>query len=81
MSCCSKRTGYSSPLDAFNKGPREKLLYVTAISANEKEPDALVTVDVDPESSTNGKVIHVLKMPNVGDELHHTGTYLSFSEI
>jgi selenium-binding protein 1 len=54
---------------------------VTAISANEKEPDALVTVDVDPESSTNGKVIHVLKMPNVGDELHHTGTYLSFSEI
>jgi selenium-binding protein 1 len=74
MSCCSsrRRTGYSSPLDAYNNGPKEKLLYVTAISTKE-EPDALITIDVDPESDTNGKAIHTLRMPYVGDELHHSG--------
>jgi len=30
-------------------------------------------VDVDPNSPTYSKVIHRLPMPNVGDELHHTG--------
>jgi selenium-binding protein 1 len=37
------------------------------------KPDYLATVDVDPKSSTYGRVIHRLEMPNVGDELHHFG--------
>jgi selenium-binding protein 1 len=57
------------------KAPREKLLYTTALyvgTAIEK-PDYLATIDVDPESSTCGQVIHRLPMPNLGDELHHFG--------
>ncbi len=57
------------------KSPPEKLAYVVATYAgtNIKKPDYLATVDVDPASKTYSKVIHRLKMPNVGDELHHFG--------
>jgi len=37
------------------------------------KPDYLATVDVDPSSPTFSSVIHRLKMPYIGDELHHTG--------
>ncbi|GFG39320.1 hypothetical protein Cfor_02245, partial [Coptotermes formosanus] len=68
--------GYKSPLDAMHNGPREKLLYIPCIQPAPQEthrPDYLATVDVDPDSPTYSKVIHRLKMPAVGDELHHSG--------
>src|SRR4029077_18173654 len=37
------------------------------------KPDYLATIDVDPASKTYSQVIHRLKMPNIGDELHHFG--------
>lgn len=67
--------GFPSP-EAAIKSPREKLIYVTCISAdwkNTNQPDYLATVDVDPNSETYSKVIHRLQVPHVGDELHHTG--------
>src|SRR5262249_6852209 len=58
----------------------EKLAYVATIgvpangTANgQVPPDALVTVDVDPESSSYGQTIGCVQMPNRGDELHHFG--------
>jgi selenium-binding protein 1 len=66
--------GYASPQQAM-KGPREKLLFVVCTYANTgiEKPDYLAVVDVDPESRTYSQVVHRLKMPNVGDELHHFG--------
>lgn len=50
--------GYRTPLDAFNNGPREKLLYVITVQPNLDEPhgDYLSTVDVDPDSPTYSQV-------------------------
>ncbi|XP_028759743.1 selenium-binding protein 2, partial [Neltuma alba] len=72
--CCSDGPGYATPLDAMS-GPRETLIYLTAIYAGtgKEKPDYLATVDVDPSSPTYSKVIHRLPVPYVGDELHHTG--------
>lgn len=102
--CCKSGPGYATPLDAI-KGPRETLIYVTAVYTGTTElhaslwilvifvkecliwwilnlnnigtgiekPDYLATVDVDPNSPSFSKVIHRLPVPNVGDELHHTG--------
>ncbi|MSU80661.1 MAG: selenium-binding protein [Gemmataceae bacterium] len=65
---------FATPADAI-KSPREKLAYVVATYAGTglKKPDYLATVDLDPASKTYAQVIHRLKMPNVGDELHHFG--------
>ncbi|KAJ6371594.1 hypothetical protein OIU77_001997 [Salix suchowensis] len=56
-------------------GPRESLIYVTCVYSGTgiEKPDYLATVDIDPNSPTYSKVIHRLPMPNIGDELHHTG--------
>uniref|UniRef100_A0A8C0UVM7 Methanethiol oxidase n=1 Tax=Cyanistes caeruleus TaxID=156563 RepID=A0A8C0UVM7_CYACU len=56
-------------------GPRERLLYLPCIYRNTgiDIPDFLATVDVDPQSPQYCQVIHRLPMPNVGDELHHSG--------
>ncbi|XP_019089468.1 PREDICTED: selenium-binding protein 2 isoform X2 [Camelina sativa] len=72
--CCKSGPGYATPLAAM-AGPREKLIYVTALysGTGRDKPDYLATVDVDPSSPTYSSVIHRLKMPYVGDELHHTG--------
>ncbi|XP_054806823.1 selenium-binding protein 2-like [Prosopis cineraria] len=72
--CCSDGPGYATPLDAMS-GPRETLIYLTALYAGtgREKPDYLATVDVDPSSPTYSKVIHRLPVPYVGDELHHTG--------
>lgn len=70
---CETGPGYATPLDAYNKGPREKIVYVIAISTDPKKPDALVTIDVDPSSKAYGTIIHELYVPNLGDELHHFG--------
>jgi selenium-binding protein 1 len=65
---------FASPADAI-KSPREKLAYVVATYSGTKvkKPDYLATIDVDPQSKSYSKIIHRLKMPNVGDELHHFG--------
>ncbi|XP_052105608.1 methanethiol oxidase-like isoform X1 [Mytilus californianus] len=73
--CCGG-PGYASPLSAMRSGARETLVYIPCIippSRRNVEPDYLVTVDVDPKSPTYCKVVHRLHMPNVADELHHSG--------
>jgi selenium-binding protein 1 len=66
--------GYASP-EAAMRAEREMLLYVSAlyVGVDDKKPDFLATVDVDPDSPTYSKVVHRLPMPHVGDELHHFG--------
>jgi selenium-binding protein 1 len=66
--------GFASPKDAM-KAPREKLLFVTCTYANTgiDKPDYLAVVDADPDSKTYAQVVHRLKMPKPGDELHHFG--------
>lgn len=86
MSCCEPGLqanghstnlgpGYATPLDAFLNGPREKIVYTSAVytGTGVNRPDFLATVDVDPESPTYSTIIHQLPMPFVGDELHHSG--------
>ncbi|HEY2636461.1 MAG TPA: selenium-binding protein SBP56-related protein [Solirubrobacteraceae bacterium] len=76
-------TFYPSP-GAAVAGPAEELAYVVTLNEagnygaapetrGDAKPDALVVVDLKPESSTYGQVIGRLDMPNVGDELHHFG--------
>lgn len=71
---CQTGPGYANPLSAMS-GPRETLIYVPAIYNNTpiKHPDYLATVCVDPTSKDYCKVIHRLPMPNLNDEIHHTG--------
>nr|XP_034191584.1 methanethiol oxidase isoform X2 [Osmia lignaria] len=65
--------GYRSPKAAMLEGPREKLMYVVCIHTDPNKPDVLSTVDVDPESNNYCQIVHKLRMPHVGDELHHSG--------
>lgn len=64
-------TFYPSPKLAM-QAPPEKLAYVVALNMN-GGPDELTVVDVDPTSSTRSQVVRRVRMPNVGDELHHFG--------
>lgn len=65
---------YASPKEAM-RSPRETTMFVTAlrVGINDKQPDYLATVDVDPESPTYSQVVQRVVMPNAGDELHHFG--------
>jgi selenium-binding protein 1 len=65
---------FASPADA-QKSPPEKLAYVVATygGTDVKKPDYLATIDLDPQSKTYSQVIHRVKMPNTGDEVHHFG--------
>jgi selenium-binding protein 1 len=78
---------FATPAEAI-KSPPENLAYVVVTYAGTgvNKPDYLATVDVDggprpgrrrvdlyPRSKTYSRVVHRLKMPNVGDELHHFG--------
>ncbi|PWZ10921.1 Selenium-binding protein 2 [Zea mays] len=75
--CChaAKGPGYATPLEAMEKGPREKLVYVTCVynGTGINKPDYLATVDLDPSSPTYSQVIHRLPVIHIGDELHHSG--------
>ncbi|KFP89655.1 Selenium-binding protein 1-A, partial [Apaloderma vittatum] len=85
--CGACGPGYATPLDAMKgkcltekkpKGglsPREEIVYVPCIYRNTgiEKPDYLATVDVDPKSPHYCQVIHRLPMPNLRDELHHSG--------
>jgi selenium-binding protein 1 len=70
--CCGLT--YASPAEAM-ASPRETLLYATAlyVGTDDRKPDYLATIDVDPSSSTYSQVVHRVSMPNTGDELHHFG--------
>ncbi|CAL2039217.1 unnamed protein product [Caenorhabditis brenneri] len=68
---CHGGPGYASPQDAI-KGPREEVLFVTAPHAAEG-PDAIFTVDVNPDSDKYCQVISRVDVPNISDEVHHTG--------
>jgi methanethiol oxidase len=66
--------GYASPQVAREQPP-EKVIYVASLykGTGIDRPDFLAVVDVDPESSDYGTIVHRTDMPNVGDELHHFG--------
>ncbi|CAL2039225.1 unnamed protein product [Caenorhabditis brenneri] len=68
---CHGGPGYASPQGAI-KGPREEVLFVTAPHAADG-PDAIVTVDVNPDSDKYCQVISRVDVPNIGDVVHHTG--------
>nr|XP_054750529.1 methanethiol oxidase-like [Lytechinus pictus] len=65
---------FSHPTEAMQYGDREEILYVTCSPSNlEGEPDVLLTLDVNSDSDTYGKVIHRLPMPHIGDEISRLG--------
>ncbi len=56
------------------QAPPEKHAFVAALNPpGSKLNDALLVVDVDPNSSTYGRRVGEVKLPNFGDELHHFG--------
>jgi selenium-binding protein 1 len=56
------------------EAPPERLAYVAMLNADgAARPDALGVVDVDPGSSSYGRILGRVDMPNAGDELHHFG--------
>jgi selenium-binding protein 1 len=66
-------TFYPSPGSA-TKAPAEKLAYVVRVNpTDDGRPDAIAVVDVDPGSSSYGKMVGEVEMTRVGDELHHFG--------
>lgn len=65
-------TLYRSPSDAIS-APPEKLAYVAAFDRAGAQPDALITVDTDPDSPTYGQVLNETELSTRGDELHHFG--------
>ncbi|XP_066595810.1 methanethiol oxidase [Prorops nasuta] len=71
--CCSGGPGYKSPKAAMQEAPRETIMYVVCPHTDPEKADVLCTVDIDPQSPTYCQIIHKLRMPNVGDELHHSG--------
>ena len=72
LDCCGP--GYASPAEAM-QAEREKLLYTVAlyVGTGVEAPDYLATVDVDPASPTYSSVVARTEMPQIGDELHHSG--------
>jgi methanethiol oxidase len=60
---------YASPAEAM-RAPAEEFLYVACLhkGTGVERPDFLAVVDAD-----EGRIVHELDMPNVGDELHHYG--------
>ena len=66
-------TFYPSPKLA-SSAPAEKLAYVALLNPTHSgRPDAIGVVDVDSSSSSYGKQVGNVDMPNAGDELHHFG--------
>lgn len=58
---CKKQCGpgYKSPLDAYENGKRETILYTICIQPNPQKnstPDYLAIIDVDPKSPTYSQV-------------------------
>jgi selenium-binding protein 1 len=60
---------YASPAEA-KQAPAEEFLYVACLheGTGTERPDFLAVIDAE-----EGRIVHELEMPNVGDELHHYG--------
>ena len=60
---------HASPAEAL-RAPPEEFLYVACLhqGTGVDKPDFLAVVD-----AAEGRIVHELPMPNVGDELHHFG--------
>jgi methanethiol oxidase len=60
---------YATPADAM-RAPAEEFLYLACLheGTGVEQPDFLAVVDAE-----DGRIVHELPMPNVGDELHHFG--------
>ncbi|MFF4845336.1 selenium-binding protein SBP56-related protein [Streptomyces collinus] len=65
-------TLYRTPADAV-AAPGENLAYVVGFDPAAQRPDALFTVDTDPDSPAYGHVIAHAEVPGAGNELHHFG--------
>jgi methanethiol oxidase len=66
-------TFYPSPAEAA-AAPVEDRAYVVTLNADGNgKPDALSVLDLQPGSSTYGRLTERLDMPGSGDELHHFG--------
>ena len=66
-------TFYPTPQMAM-EAPAERIGYVAAMRPpGSDQPDAMLVVDLDPESPTYSQVLSQLDLPYVGDELHHFG--------
>ena len=60
---------HHSPLEAMESPPEEFLYLACCTRARvSRHPDFLAVVDAE-----DGRIVHELPMPNVGDELHHFG--------
>ncbi len=56
------------------EAPPERLAYVVALNVGqEKKPDEMLVVDLDPQSPSYAQIINTLPLPTIGDELHHFG--------
>ncbi|XP_014006031.2 methanethiol oxidase isoform X2 [Salmo salar] len=75
MKVTTSPDGKTTAGSTYPTGPREEIVYLPCIYRNTgiQKPDYLATVDVDPKSPTYCQVIHRLPMPNLNDELHHSG--------
>ncbi|MFW5942891.1 MAG: selenium-binding family protein [Chloroflexota bacterium] len=66
-------TFYPSPKMAIS-APRERFAYVVGLNTGRNDnPDALLVVDLDPDSQQCGQIVSQVDMPYSGDELHHFG--------
>ena len=65
-------TFYASPKLAM-QAPRENFAYTLLLSPDFSQPDALAVIDVTPGSPKFSQVVHLVPMPNKGDEFHHFG--------
>ncbi|KAF4984842.1 hypothetical protein FDECE_17009 [Fusarium decemcellulare] len=65
-------TFYRTAQDAI-AAPREQLAYVVALDPTRKTPDALLVIDLDPESESYGQLVGRVDSPVLGDEFHHFG--------
>jgi selenium-binding protein 1 len=66
------QTFYPSPTMAMT-APPETIAYMAVLNPDPTANDAMMVVDVDPDSSAYGTVLARVDMPEPGDELHHFG--------
>lgn len=65
-------TFHASPKLAM-EAPPENFAYTLLLSPDFSKPDALAVIDVKPGSPSYSQVVHMVTMPNKGDEFHHFG--------
>jgi methanethiol oxidase len=69
MSRATPSSFYASPAEAI-RAPAEGHLYVACLhnGTGVERPDFVAVIDAE-----EGRIVHEVEMPNVGDELHHYG--------